>query len=194
MKKYVFALFALMLLAGNSCQEKIDIEKEKEAVKAAIESFVNDRSELDYDGYFNAWVDEPYSFISWAGKDGHFFMHLDDYKKQSKEDFASLLQTQKEGGYSITIEPVDLTIKVYKEAAWAHFKNKWTKVYEENEETEDLGETFIILSLEKYNGEWKISYLSAVVSYSYKEAEAETEVETEEIVEGEVEAETEETE
>ena len=51
MKKYVLTLFALILLAGTSCQEKIDIEKEKEAVKTAIESLINDRADLDYDGY-----------------------------------------------------------------------------------------------------------------------------------------------
>lgn len=128
-----------------------------------------DRSELDFEGLINAYVDEPYSFISWAGKDDHSFMYLDDWKKQGKEEFASMLQAQKDSGYSITFEPVDLTIKVYKEAAWAHFKNKWTKVLIENEETEDLGETFIITSFEKHNGEWKIAYLSAVILYSYAE-------------------------
>ena len=174
MKKNLLTLFAIILLAGTSCQEKIDIEKEKEAVKTAVEGFVNDRSELDYDSYINAWVDEPYSFVSGAGKDGHTFIHLDDWKKQGKEDFTKLLQTQKEGGYTITIEPFDFTIKVYKEVAWVHFTNKWTKVYEENEETEDLGETFLICSLEKHNGEWKMAYLSAVISYSY-EGEPKTE-------------------
>ena len=169
MKKYLLTLFVLILLAGTSCQEKIDIEKEKEAVRTAIESFVNYRSELDYDSYINAWVDEPYSFISWAGKDGHTFMHLEDWKKNGKEEFDSLLQTQKDDGYTITIEPFDFTIKVYKEAAWVQFTNKWTKVIEENEEAEDQWETFLIISLEKYNGEWKVAYLSAVLSYSYEE-------------------------
>lgn len=169
MKKNLWTLFALILLVGTSCQEKIDIEKEKEAVKTVIESFINDRTELDYDGYINAWVDEPYSFVSWAGKDGHTFIHLEDWKKQGKEDFAKMMQAQKEGGYSIIIEPIDFTIKVYQEAAWVHFKNKWTKVSEENEETEDLGETFLIISLEKHNGEWMIVYVSAVLSYSYDE-------------------------
>ncbi len=174
MKKYLVSVIVIILLGCISCQEKIDIEKEKEAVKTAIESFVNYRSELDYAGYINAWVDEPYSFISWAGKDGHTFMHLEDWKQQGKEEFAKLLQTQKEGGYTVTIEPFDFAIKVYKEAAWVQFINKWTKVFEVSEETEDLGETFLICSLEKHNGEWKIAYISAVISYSY-EGEPETE-------------------
>jgi len=37
MKKYVLSLFAIVLLAGISCQEKIDIKKEKAAIIAVIE-------------------------------------------------------------------------------------------------------------------------------------------------------------
>ena len=32
MKKYSWTLLAIILLTGTSCQEKIDIEKEKEAI------------------------------------------------------------------------------------------------------------------------------------------------------------------
>ena len=170
MKKIICSFLVLILISSCAfCQNKINIEKEKEAIRDVIEELLIDRSEWDYEGYINAWVDEPYSFFSWAGKNDHAFMNWEDFKKKGKEDFASSLQAEKKDGYSITFEPIDLTIKVYKEAAWAHFKNKWTKVLEENEKTEDLGETFLILSLEKHNGEWKIAYLSAVISYSYEE-------------------------
>ena len=170
MKKNIFAILALLLIAGSiSGQKKVDIEKEKEAIEAVIKKLVNDRSEWDFESYIDAWVDEPYSFISWAGKEGQEFIYWNDWKKQGKEIYAKELQAEKEGGYSMSIEPVDISIKVYKEVAWAHFKNKWTKVLAENEVTEDMGETFIILSLEKRNGDWKIAYLSAVISYSYVE-------------------------
>ena len=36
MKKHLFFLFAIILLAVTSCQEKIDIEKEKAAIIAVI--------------------------------------------------------------------------------------------------------------------------------------------------------------
>ena len=85
------------------------------------------------------------------------------------EDFAKELQTQKDSGYTITIKPFDFTIKVYKEAAWVQYKSKWTKIIEENSVTEDLGETFLIISLEKHDDEWKIAYLSAVMSFSCEE-------------------------
>ena len=38
MKQIIFPVLALMLIAGSSCQEKIDMEKEKEAIKAVIEN------------------------------------------------------------------------------------------------------------------------------------------------------------
>ena len=168
MKKYLLALITLIFLVGTSCHEEIDIEKENEAIKAAIEGFVDARSELDYDSYIDTWVDAPYSFLSWAHKDGYYFEYLEDWKKLGKEEFAKMLQAQKEGGYSINLKPFDLTIKVYEETAWAHFTNKWTKVYEENKESEDLGESFVICSLEKHNGEWKMVYISVFILYSYE--------------------------
>ena len=176
MKKFILPILAVMLIAGCvPAEETIDIEKEKEAITAVIEEFMVDRNELDFEGWINAFVDEPYSFVSWAGKNGYKFIYMDEWKKQSKDDFAAMLQAQKEGGYSIKIEPVDITIKVYKEAAWAHFNNKWTKTFEENEDIEDLGETFLIVSFEKHDGEWKIAYFSAVISNSYVEDNSEKE-------------------
>jgi len=37
MKKYIWVLFAIIILAGTSCQETIDIEKEKNAIIAVIQ-------------------------------------------------------------------------------------------------------------------------------------------------------------
>ena len=170
MKKIIFSCLALMLISCIAfSQNKTDIEKEKKAIKAVIVELLNDRSEWNFEGYVDAWVDEPYSFISWAGKDGQKFIDWEDWKKNGKEEFASELKAEEEGGYSLTLEPFDMTIHVYKEAAWAHFKNNWIKDYKENGKTEDLGETFLILSFEKHDGEWKVAYLSAVISHSYSE-------------------------
>ena len=61
MKKYLFTLIAFSLLAGTSCQETIDIEKEKEAVITV--------NEEERDAYFDRdlarleaiWIQEPTS-------------------------------------------------------------------------------------------------------------------------------------
>ena len=41
MKKITFPILTLLLITGISCQKKIDIEKEKEAIKAVIEKETN---------------------------------------------------------------------------------------------------------------------------------------------------------
>ena len=94
-------------------------------------------------------------------------MSLEEWKTTGKEDFTKMKQDQIDDGYSVNIEPFDIEIRVNKETAWAKFNNRWTKTYEENDMIEDLGETFIILSMEKAEGEWKISFLSAVLLHSY---------------------------
>ncbi len=180
MRKYLLALFVFILFVGTSCEEKIDIEKEKEAVIETVKEIMNDRSELNYEAYINYWIDEQYAFIAAAGKDGHTFMYIDDWKMNGKEEFDKILKEQEEGGYNITLEPFDFNVKVYDDVAWATFKNKWTKVMNETEETEDLGETFLTLFLEKQNEEWKIASLNAIILFSYEE-----EPELEEIVETE---------
>ncbi len=169
MRKYLLLLFVFILLTGTSCEEKIDVEKEKEAVIETVKSLVNDRNALDFEAYMNYWVDEPYAFLTSTGKNGHDFMDLADLKMKGKEQFDKLLVAQEEGTYTLKIEPFDFNVKVYKESAWVTFKNKWTKVIKETEETEDLGETFLIVSLEKHNEEWKIAFINAIILFSYEE-------------------------
>lgn len=173
MKKYLF-LFAVSLIAFTACEEKIDIEKEKESIKTVIEQLIIDRAELDFEGYINNWVNDPYTFIASSGKDGYNYSLLEEFKKQTKEEFAKILQTQKEGGYSISMELVDFTIKVYEETAWAHCKNKWTKVFTDTEEKVDMGESFLVFSLEKHDQGWQIAFVSAFTPSSLYTAESET--------------------
>jgi len=50
MKKIIFSILALLLIASSSlCQEKIDNEKEKEAIKAVIENEANSHYARDWD-------------------------------------------------------------------------------------------------------------------------------------------------
>ena len=65
MKKYVFALFALMLLAGNSCQEKIDIEKRRNNNNRLLRKLYNKQLKICllentcYEVVINNRVDSP---------------------------------------------------------------------------------------------------------------------------------------
>ncbi len=175
MKKYVFALFALMLLAGNSCQEKIDIEKEKAAIIAVLEEETNAAYDRDFDRLAATWIQDETSIWLGTGKSG--YMYGVGWKKNSSY-FKEYLENNPEPS-TAKFENTNYRIKVYKESAWAIYDQV---IY--NSEGEVTGEEISVRFLEKVDGEWKIVYLSFVSTLSYDE----------EIEEGEVEAETEETE
>ena len=73
MKKYVLTLFAMLLLAGASCQEKIDIDKEKAAIIAVIEEETNGYLARDFDRLVATWVQDETNIDLRAGKSGYTY-------------------------------------------------------------------------------------------------------------------------
>ena len=184
MKKYVFALFALILLAGNSCQEKIDIEKEKAAIIAVIEEETNAYMAGDFIRLSETYVQDE-TTVRLAADKNDFVYYV------GWEDLSAFLKSGTEEGpeslgyTNVKFKKTDYRIKVYNKSAWAIFNEDWDFDY--------LGETdnIIVIGvrfLEKVDEEWKIVYMSEVNKSSYED---ETENETEEIEEGDIEPETE---
>lgn len=173
MKKYLWTLLAIILLAGISCQEKIDLEKEKEAIMAVIENETNSFLARDFDQQSKSFLQDESIMGLGAGKHGYTYVIGwkdvgSGYKNYYKDK--STPETNK-------CQFTNYKIKVYKESAWA--------VYDEilrSSEGEFLRKNISIRFLEKMDGEWKIVYLSYVNTTSYKEvvAEGEEEPETEE--------------
>ena len=181
MKKYGLTLFALILLAGTSCQEKVDIEKEKEAIKTVLEEETNAARDSDFDRLAATWVQDETSIWLGTGKSGYTYGV--GWKKIGS-DFKEYFENNPEPGTG-KFENTNYRIKVYKESAWA--------IYDQvmyNSEGEVTWENIGVRFLEKVDGEWKIVYLSFVNTTSYEEeieegeeeaeAETETEPETEE--------------
>ena len=182
MKKYVFVLFALILLAGTSCQEKIDIEKEKAAIIAVIEEETNAYLDRDFDRLVATWVQDETNIDLRAGKSGYTYsVGWEEIGSAFKEAIDN--SPEPDGSKEVK---TNYKIKVYRESAWAVFDNE---TY--NNEGELTNNSIHVEFLEKVNGEWKIVYFSMVNTSSYED---EVETETEEIEEGEGEAETEESE
>ena len=73
MKKYLWTLFAIILLAGTSCQEKIDIEKEKAAIIAVIEEETNAFRDRDFDRFAATYVQDKTFIRLNASKDDYDF-------------------------------------------------------------------------------------------------------------------------
>ena len=175
MKKNLLTLFALILLVGTSCQEKIDIEKEKEAIKAVIEEETNAFFDKDYDRFAASYVQNESNIRLDAGKNGYWYIvgweEMDSIFKQIFEKYPDPRKH-----YQVK---TNYKIQVYKESAFAIFDNEL-----HNSEDELIKTNIHVEFLEKVNGEWKIAYLSEIHTSSYEE----------EIEEGEGEPETEETE
>ena len=181
MKKYVLTLFALILLAGTSCQEKIDIEKEKEAIIVVIEEETDAYLDRDFDRLAATWVQDETIIRLGASKSGYgYWVGWEEIGSDIKESIEGV--SEPDGSKEVK---TNYKIKVYRESAWAVFDNEHY-----NSEGELTGKSIHVEFLEKVNGEWKIVYLCIVSTSSYED-EGDDE---EEIEEGEVEAETEETE
>ena len=160
MKQIIFPVLALMLIAGSSCQEKIDMEKEKEAIKAVIENESISTHAKDFDQSSRSFLqDESLIYLS-AGKSGYYY-------SVGWDSIGSAYKEWMENNPNPTTNKHQFTnykIKVHKESAWA--------VYDEIVSSSDgeLLRTFVnVRFLEKVDGEWKIVFLSFVNTTSYEE-------------------------
>ena len=170
MKKNLLALFTLILLVGTSCQEKIDIEKEKEAIKAVIEEQTNAFTDRDLDRIAATHVNDETFIRLAANKDGYYYViGWEDRRLQYEEIFKNNPDT-----LLYKFVNTNYKIKVYSESAWAVYDETWY-----DSEGESLSMNLDVRFLEKINGEWKIAYLGVVNTTSYEEDDTEVEGEPE---------------
>ena len=179
MKKYCLLFVILMLLAGTACQEKVDIEKEKEAIIAVIEEETDATMNGDYERWANTYVqDETNVRLSANSESYNLIVGWEDLNSYFKEAFNNMEEqsTAWKGGKT------NYKIKVYGNAAWVMCDE--TMVNAEAEEAMEWKaiETRI---LEKIDGEWKIVFLSYVVTSTYDDDDEGEEVEDEGEVEDE---------
>ena len=172
MKKIIFPILALLLIAGSSCQEKIDIEKEKEAIMAVIEEETNAFIDRDWDRMAATYIQDSTNIRLGASKSSYgYYVGWGEINSLFEEYFKS--NPEPSTNKSVN---TNYRIKVYKESAWAIYDEAW-----QDSESEVYSKNISVRFLEKFDGEWKIVYLGLVSTSSYEEDE-----------EGEVESETEE--
>jgi len=179
MKRNVFILLAIISLVGTSCQEKIDIKKEKAAIIAVIEEETEAFFDSDIDRLGALHVQDETNIRLTATKSGYTY-------EVGWEKVSSFFQDYFEN----VAEPGDFyevksnyKIKVYTECAWAVFDNDYY-----SGEGELLSTSIHSQFLEKVDGEWKHVGYTSIYTSTW---DVEVENDTEEIEEGEVESETE---
>jgi hypothetical protein len=153
MKKILIFIFSAFLFGFlmTACKPKVDVEKEKVAIKSVI------------DGETQAWID----------KDGVKYADLyvqDEYQTRadvSGSEVSVLAGWSKRGNVVDSIKNADwsqvkdpkfhhefLEIKVMDQTAWAIFKYNASAIYKGAEMKQDALQAMV---LEKVDGKWKIS-------------------------------------
>mgnify|MGYP002623667449 CR=1 FL=1 len=159
MKKYLWPLFALTLLI-TSCQPKIDLEKEKEAIQAVIEKETNSYYARDMDQQLSCFLQDETLIGLAAWKDQYLnIMGWEDMKAFYENNY----QENPEPSPN-KIEFANYRIKVHPESAWAFYDQNTLNPDGELERTIKS-----VRFLEKVNGEWKIAYISLVDVSSYED-------------------------
>ena len=176
MKNYLLTLFAIILLAGTSCQEKIDIEKEKEAIMAVIQEEGDAFAAKDMERLFAVHVQDSLDTRLSLSKNNYTILAGWD---EIKSNFEGSIESSWEIEDPKNLKE-NVILKVTDGSAWLICDNIWKWTYEgEPGERINIQITF----LEKIEGKWKISFTAFVAKPVPKEEaeEGEEESETEDI-------------
>ena len=148
MKKYLFVLIAFSFLAGASCQEKIDIEKEKEAIIKVLYEEGERFNAFDLEGITALHITDE----SATRYNGEVYSGWDDIESLYKGYIA---RNKVIGDNNSRNEKDNILIKVTGNNAWVICDNIW-KWEENGEENSNLNKQ--IAFLEKINGKWKFAF------------------------------------
>jgi len=153
-------LFAIIVLIGISCQEKIDIEKEKVAIIAVIEAETEAFFDSDINRLASFHVQDESNIRLTATKSGYTY---DEGWEKINSFFLDYFENQVEPGDFYEVKK-NYKIKVYKNSAWVVFDNDFYNV-----DDELLSSSIHAEFLEKVNGEWKLVFYNSIYTSTWEE-------------------------
>jgi len=149
MRRYFWPLFILALIVGTSCQPKVNVEKEKEAILAVILEEAAAAEAMDKDRVYDTHIQGSEEKRLELGVYGYRIYDGWDEIETLLGDFLD-----GESSENFTISKENVQIKVAGTAAWLICDN----ILQWGSGDEDSGYSNIqIVFLEKVKGEWKIS-------------------------------------
>lgn len=156
---YLLSLGLVLLVLSDSCQPKVDIEKEKDAIKAVIQNEVDAFRSKDMDRLSSFYVQDDLNtrlqetcsqdhpiYSGWSSVKSF----LEDLMKQDNPENKNI-QNVKDG----------FIIKVKGNCAWVINKDTWTW---ENNNISKISIGIQTTFMEKIDGNWKISMMSCYYS------------------------------
>ena len=157
MKKYFLLFAAIMLIAGTSCQQKVDIEKEKEAIMKVVQAESETARNGDVDGLKSCYIQDEYNTRLNVGRESY---NIITGWEQLGEMFGPFEENAQGDFGNLIISKENAVIKVMGNTAWLICDNVWKGVVDGNElKSDNIQITF----LEKVDGAWKFSFAAWIV-------------------------------
>ena len=157
----LFVLLYSTIVLSQSGEKKIDVEAEKEAIKAVIKKEGKHLRDRNFDELSSTYAHEPY--ILWTGAGKGFHMEIagwDSLETWIKQIFA----VNPEPSKYVPIKE-NWNIRVYGDGAWVTFEEYGKS---ESEANPDLIPDRQFRMLEKTNQGWKIVFTGFINKESYK--------------------------
>jgi hypothetical protein len=166
MKKIIFPYLLLITLIFSACQEKIDVEKEKQAIIDVLNGETQAWNDKDFDRLASYWVQDEFTRRIGASTNSCGIVNWEEMsanlKRNIETDSLWLGVEDTKGDKS------DFNIKVYTNSAWATFAGKESWKYQgEPYSQENIG----LAVMEKVEGQWRIAALVLVNESSYETEE-----------------------
>ena len=149
MKTNAIALLSLLIVVSSSCQKKVDILAEQEAIKAVMEEEKRAFYNRDLEALAATWIQEPSSIKLYMNKDGQ--TQLIGWDKIYADD-KQYLETDTMDRKKIDISFSDYQFNIYENNAWVMLKTIW-KIPQND--TTLIFEQTRISAFEKTDGKWK---------------------------------------
>ena len=176
MKKIIFSILVLSLIAGSaSCQGKINIEAEKEAIMAVLQERGDAMVTRDMERLFAIHVQDSLDTrLDYPLGENNYTIYAGwDEIKSLFESWAEMDRT----GFEDTKNwKENVILKVIDDCAWLICDNHWSW---KNEGEPGVRDNIQITFLEKIEGEWKISFTAFVMNPEPEEEVEEGEEESE---------------
>jgi hypothetical protein len=172
MKRFFLPILLLFILIFSACQEKLDVNKEKEAIIAALNGESEAYLAMDSTKWMSYWIQDDQTLRVNVSEESY---NIVGWKQMYENMKANMTNDSLLADYSdMKFTKSNIYIKVYPECAWAFFDEKFTAIYKaEPTESDDIQ----VRILEKVDGQWKIAFLGAIDISSYNEEAEESEEE-----------------
>jgi hypothetical protein len=156
MKRIILSILAVCLIAGSyTCQETIDIEKEKEAIIAIIEEERAAYMDRNFSRYEATWKQESTSRKYYMSAKG--ITKLNGWSEIAKFDKPVVENATKADRENTNLEYLNFDIIVSSNTALVFHDSHWTGKYQGKELDAVQAR---ILHLVKVGGEWKLDLMA----------------------------------